>query len=110
MARTLLGADIEMLRRELASKFYRAVVLDLETGPATTEPLKEIIDELSREFPTLTGFSAGGDAHHDWTIGVRVRPIGSADALREDLARRASRNEPVVRKYSVRQRSLWRTA
>ena len=110
MARTLLGADIEMLRRELASKFYRAVVLDLETGPATTEPLKEIIDELSREFPTLTGFSAGGDAHHDWKIGVRVRPIGSADALREDLARWESRNEPFVRKHSVRQRSLWRTA
>jgi hypothetical protein len=98
-----------MLRRELASKFYRDVVLDLETGPASPERLKEINDELTREFPTLTGFSAGGDAERYWTIGVRVRPIGSADTLKEDLSRWASRNEPFVRKYSVRQRSLWRT-
>jgi hypothetical protein len=109
MARTLLGAVLEMFRREFASRFYRDIVLELETGPITPEQLRGIGEELTREFPKLTGFFAGGDAEGYWKISVRVRPSGSATPLREDLARWASRNEPFVRKYSVRQRSLWRT-
>jgi|SRR6478609_2332377 len=109
MARTYLGAVLEMIRREFASKFHRDLVLELETGPATTEELGRIREELRREFPKLTGFSAGGDADRYWRISVRVRPTGPADPLRQDLSKWASRNEPFVRKYSVRQRSLWPT-
>jgi hypothetical protein len=107
MARTYLGAVVEMLRREFTSKFHRDLVLELETGPATPEQLRRISDDLSREFPKMTGFSAGGDADQSWRISVRVRPSGPADSLRQDLSKWASRNEPFVRKYSVRQRSLW---
>lgn len=110
MARTLTGALLEMFRREFASRFYRDVVLKLETGPITPKQLRVISEELTREFPKLTGFAAGGDTDGCWKISVRVRPSGSATPLCEDLARWASRNEPFVRKYSVHQRSLWRTA
>jgi hypothetical protein len=110
MARTYLGAVLEMLRREFASKFHGDLVLEFETGPATPEELRRISDELTRQFPKLTGFSAGGDADRYWRISVRVRSGGSAEPLRQELATWASRNEPFVRKYSVRQRSLWRTA
>ena len=110
MARTHLGAILEMLRREFASKLHRDLVLELETGPATPEELRRISNELTRQFPRLTGFSAGGDADRYWRISVRVRPGGAADPLRRQLAKWASRNEPFVRKYSVRQRSLWSNA
>jgi hypothetical protein len=110
MARTYLGAVVEMLRREFLSKLHRDVVLQLETGPATSDQLAQVSEELRREFPKLTGFFAGGDGERYWKISVRVRPVGSNDGLREDLASWASRHEPFVRKYSVYQRSLWRTA
>jgi hypothetical protein len=109
MARTVTGAVLEMFRREFASRFYRDIVLELETGPATTEQLSGIDAELKREFPNAIYFLAGGDEEGYWKISVRFRSIGAGTPLREDLARWASRN-PFVRKYSVRQRSLWRTA
>jgi hypothetical protein len=109
MARTVLGAVLEMFRREFASRFYRDMVLELETGPTTPEQLSGISEELTRKFPNLTYFLAGGDEEGYWKISVRVRPSGAATPLREDLATWASRN-PFIRKYSVRQRSLWRTA
>lgn len=108
MARTVLGAVLEMFRRELTSRFYRDMVLELETEPATPEQLRGINEELTREFPSLTYFAAGGDTDGYWKISVRVRPNDGTTPLREDLARWASRN-PFIRKYSVRQRSLWRT-
>lgn len=110
MARTHLGAIFEMIQRELASRFHRDVVLELETGPATSGELTKISEELRRQFPKLTWFAAGGDSESYWRISVRVRPDGQAQSLRQDLARWASKNEPFVRSYSVRQRSLWRTA
>ena len=109
MARTYLGAIVEMLRREIASRFHRDLVLDLETGPATSDQLNTITQELRREFPNFMGLFAGGDAR-SWKISVRVRPRGPVEPLRQELARWASRNEPFVHGYSVRQRSLWRTA
>ena len=110
MARTLLGAVVEMLKRELASRLHRDVVLELETGPATSDQIASISEELRREFPKMTWFAAGGDVKVSWKVSVRVRPDGEADELRQSLARWASKNELLVRKYSVRQRSLWRTA
>ena len=53
MARTYLGAVVEMLQREIASRFHRDLVLELETGPATSDQLVTIIEELRREFPSL---------------------------------------------------------
>ena len=110
MARTLLGAVVEMLKRELPSRLHRDVVLELETGPATSDQIASISEELRREFPKMTWFAAGGDVKVSWKVSVRVRPDGEADELRQSLARWASKNELLVRKYSVRQRSLWRTA
>jgi hypothetical protein len=110
MARTYLGAVIEMVQREIASRFHRDVVLELETGPATSDQLARLSEDLSTDFPRLMWFAAGGDAESSWKVSVRVRPDGAAEQLRHDLARWASKNEPFVRKYSVRQRSLWGTA
>ena len=110
MARTYLGAVVEMLQREIASRFHGDLVLELETGPATTDHLTRITQELRREFPSLMDVAAGGDAERSWKISVRVRPKGPAELLRQELARWASRNEPFVRRHAVRQRSLWRTA
>jgi hypothetical protein len=110
MARTYFGAFFEMIKRELVSKYHRDVVLKLETGPATSNELTKLNEELRREFPRLTEFAAGGDADRYWKISVRVRPEDEGNSLRQALARWASKNEPFVRKYSVRQRSLWRSA
>lgn len=110
MARTYLGAVFEMIKREVVSRFHRDVVLELETGPAASTELRRINEELRAQFPTLNWFSAAGDATSYWKVSVRVRPIGQAQSLRQDLATWASKNEPFVRSYSVRQRSLWRTA
>jgi hypothetical protein len=109
MARTSLGAAVEMLQREFASRFHGDLVLELETGPASGDELTLITQELQREFPNFMGLFAGGDAQ-SWKISVRVRPKGPAEPLRQELAKWASRNEPFVRKYAVRQRSLWRSA
>jgi hypothetical protein len=110
MARTYLGAVLEMIQREIASRFNRDLVLELETAPATSEQLTRINKELRDEFPNLMNVSAGGDPDRSWNISVRVRPKGQAESLRQELAKWASKNEPFVRSYSVRQRSLWRTA
>ena len=110
MARTLPGAILEMLRRELSSRFHRDLILSLEIGPATTDDLMKMHEELRREFPKVTWFAGGGDEEGNWKVSVCVRPNGATESLRQELARWASRHEPVVRKYSVRQLSLWRTA
>jgi hypothetical protein len=110
MARTYLGAAVELLQREIASRFHRDLVLKLETGPATSDQVTRITEELRREFPSLMEVAAGGDAERSWKISVRVRAKGPVGPLRQELARWASRNEPFVRTYAVRQRSLWRTA
>jgi hypothetical protein len=110
MARTLPGAILEMLQRELSSRFHGDLVLSLEVGPATSNELTKMHEELRREFPKVTWFAGGGDDKGNWNLSVRLRPDGSVDALRQELARWASSHEPLVRKYSVRQLSLWRTA
>jgi hypothetical protein len=110
MARTLPGAILEMLRRELSSRFHRDLVLSLEIGPATSNDLTTMHEELRREFPNVTWFAGGGDENGNWKLSVCLRPSGSAESLKQELARWASRHEPVVRKYTVRQLSLWRTA
>ncbi len=79
-------------------------------SPQHRSPVASISEELRTEFPKLTWFAAGGDVEVSWKVSVRVRPDGAAEELRQSLARWASKNEPLVRKYSVRQRSLWRTA
>ena len=110
MARTLPGAIVEMLQRELSSRFHRDLVLSLEIGPATSDELTTMHEELRREFPTVTWFAGGGDEEGNWKLSVRLRPDGPAELRRQELARWASRHAPLVRKYSVRQLSLWRTA
>jgi hypothetical protein len=110
MARTYLGAFFEMIKREFTSRIHRDVVLELETGPAASSELTRISTELKAQFPTMNWFAAGGDSDRYWRISVRVRPDGQAQSLRQELARWASKNEPFVRSYTVRQRSLWRTA
>ena len=109
MARTFPGAVVEMLQREFTSRFHRDLVLELETGPVTSDQLNTITQELQREFPNFMGLFGSGDAR-SWKISVRVRPKGPVGPLRQELARWASRNEPFVRRYSMRQRSLGRTA
>jgi hypothetical protein len=110
MARTYLGAVVEMLQREIASRFHRDLVLELETGPATSDQVTRITEKLRQEFPSLIEVAAGGDAERSWKVSVRVRPKGPVGPLRQELARWAARNEPFVHRYAVRQRSLWRTA
>ena len=87
MARTLLGAVVEMLKRELASRLHRDVVLELETGPATSDQIASISEELRREFPKMTWFAAGGDVKVSWKVSVRVRPDGYAKAWLDGLPR-----------------------
>ena len=110
MAHTYAGAILEMAKREILSRIHRDLVLELETGPATSDQVTRITNELRREFPSLMDVAAGGDAEHSWKVSVRVRPNGPVEPLRKELAKWASANEPFVRKYAVRQRSLWRTA
>jgi hypothetical protein len=110
MARTHVGAILEMIKRAALSRFHRDLVLELETGPATSDQLIRITNELKQEFPSLMGVAAGGDGEHSWKISVRIRPNGPVEPLRQQLARWASRNEPFVRKYAVHQRSLGRSA
>jgi hypothetical protein len=110
MARTYLDALLEMVKREFASKYHKDLVLRLETGPAPSSQLTKLSEELRREFPSLTGFAAGGDRDHYWRISVSVRPGASASELRHELSRWASMKQPWVRSYSVSQRSLWRSA
>jgi hypothetical protein len=110
MAHTYLGALLEMAKREVLSRFHRDLVLELETGPATSDQLTRITHELEQEFPGLMDVAAGGDAENSWTVAVRIRPKGPVEPLRQELGRWASRNEPFIRRYAVRQRSLWRTA
>jgi hypothetical protein len=110
MARTYVGAFIEMIQREFASRFHRDLILELETGPATSNELTQITEQLRKEFPSLKTVAAGGDSERSWKVSVRLRPNGAPDALRKELLQWASTNEPLVRKYSVRQMSLWRTA
>src|SRR5690348_1881058 len=107
MARTYIGAFVEMLKRELGSKFHRDLVLDLETAAARRAELTKVFEELRREFPSISTISAGGDGDQYWKISVVVRPTGATEWLRQDLARWASRKEPWVRSYSIYQRSLW---
>ena len=109
MARTVLGAIFEMIRREFASRFHKDLVLELEIGPATNEDVVQMYEELIREFPKVTWFAGGGEKGN-WKVSVRLRPNGSALPLRQELARWASRHESLVRRFSVRQRSFWRTA
>lgn len=103
-----MGAFVEMLKRELTSKFHKDLVLAFETGPASHAELTKLFEELRREFPSVTEYSAGGDADLYWKISVVVRPKGATEWLRQDLARWASRKEPWVRSYTIYQRSLWR--
>jgi hypothetical protein len=107
MARTYVGAFVEMFKREIASKFHKDLVLQLETAAASQADLTKVFEELRREFPSISTISAGGDPDLYWKISVVVRPKGATEWLRQDLARWASRNEPWVRSYSIYQRSLW---
>ena len=110
MARTIFGALLEMIRREVASRFHRDLVLELETGPASSIELTEITKALRAQFPSFQHFAAGGDSKNSWRVSIYVRPHGASEPLRKDLLRWAAANEPFVRTYTVRQRSLWRTA
>ena len=109
MARTILGALLEMIRREVASRFYRDLVLELETGPATSAEITEITKALRAQFPGFRQLAAGGEPDH-WKVSVYIRPQGASDITRQDLLRWAEANEPFVRNYTIRQRSLWRPA
>ena len=109
MARTYIGAFVEMIKREFASKYHRDLILRLETGPAANSELTRLYDELRREFPSVKEIAAGGDSDQYWKISVTVRPGDSASSLRHALARWASKKEPWVRSYSIYQLSLWRS-
>jgi hypothetical protein len=109
MARTILGAFLEMIRREVASRFHCDLVLELEIGPATSAELTEITKELRAQFSSMQEFAAGGDSGH-WKASVSVRPNGASEVIRQDLLRWAAAKEPLVRNYAIRQRSLWRPA
>ena len=110
MVHTYLGAIVEMFKREMASRLHRDLVLHLETGPATSEQLTTMHNELRKTFPTLVSMAAGGDSEGVWKVSVRVRPENQPEMLRQELSRWASQNEPFVRSYTVVRRSLWRTA
>jgi hypothetical protein len=110
MARTYLGAAFEMIKREISSRVHRDLVLEFEMGPATSEQLTTMQNELRKRFPSLVSMAAGGDAEGLWNVSVRVRPTTQAEPLRQELSIWASQNEPFVRSHSVSQRSLWRTA
>jgi hypothetical protein len=110
MARTTIGAWFEYFERELQSRARRDVVLRFETGPASKEDISRLYQELKQEFPTTTYWVAGGDPERSWSITAWIRLEGRAETVRQELARWASRHEPLLRVYSVRQRSLWSTA
>ena len=110
MARTTIGALFEYFQRELQSRARRDVVLQFETGPASKEDINRLYQELRQTFPVTTYWVAGGDPEHSWNITAWVRLEGRAETVRQELAQWASRHEPLLRVYSVRQRSLWRTA
>jgi hypothetical protein len=110
MARTYLGAAFEMIKREISSRVHRDLVLQFQMGPATSEQLTTMQNELRKRFPSLVSMAAGGDAEGLWNVSVRVRPTTQAEPLRQELSIWASQNEPFVRSHSVSQRSLWRTA
>ena len=110
MARTTLGALFEYVEREFQSRARRDVILQFETGPASKDEIRRLYQELRQEFPATTYWVAGGDPDRSWNITAWVRLEGHAETVRRELARWASRHEPLVRGYSVRQRSLWRTA
>jgi hypothetical protein len=110
MARTSLGAAVEMIKREIASRIRRDLVLHFETGPATSDQLTTMQNELRKRFPSLVSMAAGGDSEGLWKVSVCVRPTTQAEVLRQELSRWASQNEPFVRSHSISQRSLWRTA
>ena len=110
MARTTIGAWFEYFQREFQSRARRDLVLQFETGPASREDINRLYQELRREFPSTIYWVAGGDPEHSWNITGWVRLEGRAETVREELAGWASRHEPLLRVYSVRQRSLWRTA
>jgi hypothetical protein len=110
MARTALGALLEMIRREAASRIHGDLVLKLETGPASTSELTEITKNLRAQFPGFQRLMAGGDSDGCWKVSIYVKPNGAAETVRQDLLRWAAGNEPFVRNYAIRQRSLWRTA
>lgn len=110
MARTYIGALFEYFQRELQSHARRDIVLRLETGPASKEDISRLYRELKHEFPAVTYWAAGGDPEHSWHISVRVPPHGRGETIGQELARWAARREPFLRDYSIRQRSLWRTA
>lgn len=110
MARTVLGALLEMIRREATSRIHRDLVLELETGPSSSSHLTEITEKLRAQFPGLQRLMAGGDAESCWKVSIYVRPNGAAETVRQDLLRWPAGNEPFVRNYAIRQRSLWRTA
>ena len=95
MARTYLGAVVEMVQREIASRFHRDVVLELETGPATSDQLARITEELRTEFPRLMWFAAGGDAERvrrRWRRTLRHR---TPTARGTRLLRQVPRPNPV---------------
>jgi hypothetical protein len=110
MARTTIGAWFEYFQREFQSRARRDLVLQFETGPASKEDVNRLYQGLRREFPGMIYWVAGGDPEHSWKVTARVRLKGRAEIVRQELAGWASRHEPLLRAYSVRQRSLWRTA
>jgi hypothetical protein len=110
MASTNIGAVIEYFRREFDSRARKDLVLDFETGPATNAEIAQVRDELQQEFPTIAYMLVTGDPGDWWKVSAWVRSDGRADVLRKELGQWASEHEPFLRTYSVRQRSLWRTA
>ena len=109
MASTNIGAVLEWIRREVDSRARKDLVLEFETGRATADEIARIRDELQREFPTIVYLLVTGDLGR-WKVSARVKPDGRAEVLRQELARWASKHQPFLQTYTVRQRSLWRTA
>jgi len=58
MARIYLGALLEVVQREIESRFHTDLVLEFETGPATREDLAKIHGDLMRQFePFVRAYS-----------------------------------------------------
>ena len=87
MARIRLGAIVETVIPELASRFHRDLVLHFEAGPATSEQLTTMHNELRKTFPSLVSMAAGGDSEGLWKVSVRVRPRDQEETLRQELSR-----------------------
>ena len=107
MAHTFAGAVLEFIKRELSSRVHRDLVLQFETGPATTDQLTSMTKELHDKFPGFRTMAAGANEEGVYKVSVRVRPTEPVEPLRQELASWASKNEPLVRNYSVRRRSWW---